>query len=147
VQLEASGLFLPHADLPYVGSAGGAVALNLSADYHGADLPIKKYFIQAEIVTPGGDIITPGSVCFKSVSGYDIVKLFSPSWGLLGLIVSVTFRVLPTSARHEYESIRMKEIDRARFLSGLEESNHDTDAVYARKIRNKFDPNQILPIV
>jgi FAD/FMN-containing dehydrogenase len=145
--LAPDKLFLPHSALPYVGSIGGALAVNLAAELNGHDLPIKKYFIKATVVLPTGEIITPGSVCFKSVAGYDIVKIFAGSWGLLGLIVSASFRVLPTSAMHEYESMRQKKIDRTHFLSGLLPENHDTDAVYSRKVKEKFDPNGVLPIV
>lgn len=145
--LRPHGLFFPHGLLPYVGSAGGAVAVNLLAQLNGHRLPIKKYLIKAEIVTPTGEIITPGSVCFKSVSGYDIVKLFAPSWGLLGLLASVTFRVLPLSAIDEFASMKMQSIDRDHFLSGLSVDNQSVDADCARKIKEKFDPNGILPIV
>lgn len=145
--LAADHLYLPHGALPYVGSVGGGVAVNLSARLHTYDLPLKRHLIKAEIVTPEGEIVTPGSVCFKSVSGYDIVKLFAGSWGLLGLIVSATFRVLPDSAAPEYAPMVMNRIDRENFLSGLDVSNDDTDALYSRKIKAKFDPNGVLPIV
>lgn len=147
VDLEPNGLFCPLADLPYVGSVGGAVAINLSGQLAGHSLPMKRYLIKAEIVTPTGEIVKPGSVCFKSVSGYDVVKLFAPSWGLLGLVVSATLRVLPLSARAEYAELKMNGIDRRRFLSGLDENNADADAVYSRKIKEKLDPNTILRIV
>lgn len=145
--LAEKNLYFPHSALPYVGSIGGAVAINLSAELNGHDLPIKKYLIMAEIVTAEGEIIRPGSVCFKSVSGYDIVKMFAPSWGLLGLIVTATFRVMPSTAIEEYAGMKMKAVNRDRFLAGLDESNKNTDAAYSRKIKNKFDPAHVLPIV
>jgi len=145
--LEPHGLFCPLADLPYVGSVGGAVAINLSGQLGGHALPIKRYLIRAEVVMPEGEVVTPGSVCFKSVSGYDAVKLFAPSWGLLGLVVSATLRVLPLSARHEYVGLTMNAVDRENFLAGLDEHNTDTDAVYSRKIKQKLDPNGVLPII
>ncbi|MCP4684085.1 MAG: FAD-binding oxidoreductase [bacterium] len=147
IRLKEKSLWLPHSALPYVGSVGGAIAVNLSADLHGHDVPIKKYFIQSEIVTPEGEIITPGSVCFKSVSGFDIVKIFAPSWGLLGLVVSAAFRVMPISGAAEFDSMTMHAVDREHFLSGLDEANKDADAVYSRKIKAKFDPAGILPVV
>lgn len=140
-------LYFPPSGLPYVGSAGGAVATNLTATVAGHRFPIKKYLIKAEVVTPRGEIISPGSVCFKSVSGYDIVKIFAPSWGLLGLLVSLTFRVLPSSAVGEYRDMTMLGIERDVFLAGLDASNDDVDAVYSRKVKAKFDPNTILPMV
>lgn len=147
VELTPRKLMMPHATLPYVGSAGGAVAVNLTAELNGHNLPLKKYLIKAEVVTPQGEIITPGSICFKSVSGYDIVKLFAPSWGLLGLLVSVTFRVMPGAAAEEFAGLKMLAVDRRHFLAGLDESNSDTDAVYSRKIKAKFDPRNTLPII
>ena len=101
----------------------------------------------AEIVTGDGEIVRPGSVCFKSVSGYDVVKIFAPSWGLLGMVISATFRVLPETAAEEYIGIKMKAIGRENFLAGLDENNQDPDAIYCRKIKNKFDPAHVLPIV
>ncbi len=145
--LKEENLWLPHSALPYVGSVGGAIAVNLSADLHDHDVPIKKYFIQAEIVTPEGEIITPGSVCFKSVSAYDIVKIYAPSWGLLGLVVSAAFRVMPISGADEFATMKMHAIERQHFLAGLDQSNEDADAVYSRKIKAKFDPAGVLPIV
>ncbi|MGH8016232.1 MAG: FAD-binding oxidoreductase, partial [Candidatus Zixiibacteriota bacterium] len=146
-ELKAANLLLPHSRLPYVGSVGGSIAVNLNAELHGHDLPLRRYFIWAEVVTPEGDIIKPGSVCFKSVSGYDIVKIFAGSWGLLGLIVSAGFRVLPITAEDEYKSLKQKEIKREQLLDSLVDSIPTVDAVYSRKIKSKFDPTGVLPIV
>jgi FAD/FMN-containing dehydrogenase len=147
LQLERIKLSLPHSTLAYVGSVGGAIAAGLSVELDGQDLPLKKYFIKAEIVTPEGDIIRSGSSCFKSVSGYDIIKVFYNSWGLLGLIVSATFRVMPTATAAELGPMKMKAINREDFLTGLTETNTTAAAVYSRKVKAKFDPGGILPVV
>ena len=146
-RLREKELYLPHASLPYVGSVGGALAVGLSADYDGHDFPLKKYFIKADLVTPDGESITPGSTCFKSVAGYDIVKIFSGSWGLLGLIVSATFRVMPLVGESDFVSITQKEISRAALEKALNQANSVPDAVYSRKIKEKFDPQHILPLL
>lgn len=140
-------LYLPHADLPYVGSVGGAIAAGLNTTMHGHQVPLKKYLVKATVVTPEGDIITPGSVCFKSVSGYDIVKLFWNSWGLLGLIISASFRIMPATARPEFATMTLDAINRRPILAVLDEKNTTVDASYSKKIRNKFDPQGIFPIV
>lgn len=147
IHLAEQNLWLPHSSLPYVGSVGGSIAAGLSSDFDSHDFPLKKYLIQAEIVTPEGEIVKPGSVCFKSVSGYDIVKIFAGSWGLLGLIVSATFRVMPVSASEEYAAMKLKAVDRKPLIETLDEKCTDTDAVYSRKIKARFDPNSILPII
>ncbi|UCG62976.1 MAG: FAD-binding oxidoreductase [Candidatus Zixiibacteriota bacterium] len=146
-QLEHKNLWLPHSSLPYVGSVGGALAIGLAADFENQDFPLKRYFLKAEIVTPEGDIVSPGSVCFKSVSGYDVVRIFAGSWGLLGLIVSASLRVMPLSAAAEYVSARLKAADRGGLLEALDTSSDDPDAIYSRKIKAKFDPEGVLPIV
>ncbi|MEW6412453.1 MAG: FAD-binding oxidoreductase [Candidatus Zixiibacteriota bacterium] len=147
LDLEEFQLWLPHSSLPYVGSVGGSIAAGLCAALDKHDLPLKKYFIKAEIVTPEGDIIKPGSACFKSVSGYDIVKIFFGSWGLLGLIINATFRVMPKSATGEFSSMKLKAIDRRPLLDVLDDDNLDPDAVYSRKVKTKLDPNGVLPLV
>lgn len=145
--LKSDNLYFPHSSLPYVGSVGGALAVGLTGQLHGADVPLKKYFIMAQIVTPEGETITPGSRCFKSVSGYDIVRLFAGSWGLLGLIVRATFRVMPLSGADDFAAMTQKEVSRASLLRSLDETNESVDALYSRKIKAKFDPNTIFPIV
>ncbi len=99
------------------------------------------------MVTPEGEIIKPGSVCFKSVSGYDVVKLFASSWGLLGLIVEATFRVMPKSGADDFVNWTMQPLDRTDLIAVLTDKNPDTDAVYSQKIKSKFDPENIFPIV
>jgi FAD/FMN-containing dehydrogenase len=147
LNLKRTELYLPHSALPYVGSVGGALAVGLSGELHGHEVPIKKYFIQAEIVTPQGEIIKPGSTCFKSVSGYDIVKIFSGSWGLLGLITTATFRVMPLIGADDFAPMKQNEITRDGLLFSLENSENSADAGYSKKIKAKFDPENILPVI
>jgi FAD/FMN-containing dehydrogenase len=145
--LKEKNLFIPHANLPYVGSVGGALAVGLTAEMHGHDVPLSRYFLKAEIVTPEGEIITPGSICFKSVSGYDVVKIYAGSWGLLGFIVSASLRVMPDTALDDYATMQQKSVDRSGLIKDLDVKNNDPDAVYSRKIKTKFDPNNVLPLI
>ncbi len=146
-RLQESKLWLPHASLPFVGSVGGAVAGGLNSMYETHELPLKKYLIKAEIVTPEGEIIEPGSVSFKSVSGYDIVKVYCGSWGLLGMVVSATFRIMPTEGSEEYKAITMQKLSRENLVASLDEKNTTNDSMYSKKIKAKFDPNNILPVL
>jgi FAD/FMN-containing dehydrogenase len=140
-------LLLPHSSLPYTGSVGGAIAVGLSADLHGHDFPLRRYLLKAKIVTVRGEIIEPGSVCFKSVSGYDVVKIFAGSWGLLGMVITASFRVMPVSAASDYAPARQKPVDRRKLLDGLLGDERDADVIYSRKIKAKFDPNNVLPVL
>lgn len=147
LHLKEFGLFLPHGDLPYVGSVGGALAAGLSARHLDHTLPISRYLIMAEIAVPEGKVIKPGSACFKSVSGLDIVKIFSPSWGILGLIVTATLRVLPLTAREEYTDICQLPVEYEKFAEMYTHPGDNQSAVYSIKIKEKFDPNHILPLI
>ncbi len=147
VNLAKHHLFLPHSNLPYVGSVGGALAVGLSCEYQMHDLPISRYFIKAEIATPEGEVIVPGSACFKSVSGFDIVKIYSPSWGQLGLITKAWFRVMPTSEAYMYDSIVQKPVDYSKFATLYQNPGDNVSAQYSLKIKQKFDPNGVLPLI
>ena len=147
LHLKEFGLFLPHADLPYVGSVGGAMAVGLAAMRHDHPLPIGRYLIMAEIAVPDGKVIKPGSACFKSVSGLDIVKIFSPSWGLLGMIATATFRVLPLTVRDEYEEMYQLPVEYHKFSQIYKRPSDNQSAVYSLKVKDKFDPRGILPLV
>jgi FAD/FMN-containing dehydrogenase len=145
--LHDHGLFLPHADLPYVGSVGGAIATGLSALHDKHFLPISRYFLMSQIVVPQGDIINPGSACFKSVSGFDIVRMFSPSWGLLGMIITATLRVLPLSIKGDFADLVIQEQDFRSFSDRYKNPGDNQSAIYSIKIKNKFDPDNILPLI
>ena len=41
----------------------------------------------------------------------------------------------------------MKEVDRKGLIDMLDESNSETNALYNRKVKAKFDPENVLPIV
>jgi hypothetical protein len=110
-------------------------------------LPIGRYFIKAEIAVPEGKVIKPGSACFKSVSGLDIVKIFSPSWGTLGMIATATFRVLPITVREEYEDMKMLPIEFEKFARTYTQPGDNQSAVYSLKIKNKFDAGNIFPLI
>lgn len=46
-----------------------------------------------ELVTGFGEIVRPGGRVVKNVAGFDLVRLFTGSWGTLGALTSVTLRL------------------------------------------------------
>jgi glycolate oxidase len=48
-----------------------------------------------EAILPTGEVVRAGGLVLKDVAGYDLAAVLSGSRGLLGLITSVSFRLLP----------------------------------------------------
>jgi glycolate oxidase subunit GlcD len=75
------------------GSIGGVVATKASA------VPaIRDLILAMRVLLPTGDIVEFGAKTMKNVAGYDAAKLLVGSWGTLGIILDVTFRLFPYPA-------------------------------------------------
>ena len=94
--VRKEGLFYPvdPASLKYCSMGGNAAecAGGPSAVKYGVT---KDYIIGLEVVLANGDIITTGARTEKSVTGYDLTRLFVGSEGTLGIITKLIVRLLP----------------------------------------------------
>lgn len=98
-QLAQAGQWLP-IDPPDDGRAtlGGVVATGLGgAHSYGFGLP-RSFVIGMRVVLADGRAIKAGGSVVKNVAGYDLCKLFTGSYGTLGLITELTFKVRPLPA-------------------------------------------------
>ena len=57
---------------------------------------IARHVIGMKIVRADGNLIKVGGRVVKNVAGYDLSKLFTGSYGTLGVIVEVNFKLRPT---------------------------------------------------
>ncbi len=55
----------------------------------------REYVLGLEVVLPSGDIIKTGGETLKGVVGYDLTRLICGSEGTLGVITSITLKLLP----------------------------------------------------
>lgn len=74
---------------------GGNVATN-AGGIRGAKYGVTRdYVLALEVVLADGRILNTGSSCMKSVSGYDLTRLFVGSEGTLGIITRITLKISP----------------------------------------------------
>ncbi len=55
----------------------------------------RDYVLGLEIVTPKGEILQTGGKTVKSVTGYDLTRLYTGSEGTLGIITKIILRLIP----------------------------------------------------
>ncbi|WP_067500338.1 FAD-binding oxidoreductase [Actinoplanes sp. TFC3] len=83
-------------DLPLPGaSVGGTVAVNTSGPRRMLYGTARDLLIGITVVRPDGTIARAGGKVVKNVAGYDLGKLFTGSYGTLGLITECVFRLHP----------------------------------------------------
>jgi glycolate oxidase FAD binding subunit len=74
---------------------GGVVAANASGPRRHLYGTARDLLIGLTVVTGDGEIVRGGGKVVKNVAGYDVPKLFVGSYGTLGVIVDVTFKLRP----------------------------------------------------
>lgn len=99
-KLKENGQWLP-LDPPDDGRAtiGGVVATGLGgAQQFGYGRP-RGSVIGMKVVLADGSVIKVGGRVVKNVAGYDLCKLFTGSYGSLGIITEINFKLRPRPAR------------------------------------------------
>jgi len=98
-QLGVAGQWLP-IDPPDDGRAtlGGVVATGLGGPHSLGFGPPRSFVIGMKVVLANGRAIKAGGNVVKNVAGYDLCKLFTGSYGTLGLITELTFKLRPLPA-------------------------------------------------
>jgi len=99
-KLAANGQWLP-LDPPNDGRAtlGGIVATGIGGPQQFGYGRPRGSVIGMTVVLADGAVIKPGGRVVKNVAGYDLCKLFTGSYGTLGIITELIFKLRPRPAR------------------------------------------------
>lgn len=92
---EYGFLFPPDPASGKVSTLGGNVATNAGGMKGAKYGTTRDYVLGLQVVLPDGRIMRTGSKTMKSVSGYDLTKLFVGSEGTLGVVSEITLKINP----------------------------------------------------
>ncbi len=99
--LRKDAMWVPLVSPWSAATVGGIVASNMNAPLRMRYGSLRDQVLAVTAVLGNGRIIRAGRPVVKNVAGYDIAKLFVGSYGTLGLIAEVTFKIsaLPRTVR------------------------------------------------
>ena len=121
--LEENGQHFPF-DPPGFGASatiGGTVACGFSGPRRPWSGSLRDYLLGVKLVNGSGAVVQFGGQVMKNVAGYDVSRLMAGSMGTLGLLLEVSFKVLPRPAREltlEFECDQAEAIRRVNQWAG-----------------------------
>lgn len=80
---------------------GGVVACALSGPARPWTGAVRDFVLGARIVNGRGDVLSFGGEVMKNVAGYDVSRLMAGALGTLGVLLEISFKLLPRPARDE----------------------------------------------
>lgn len=117
--LRENGQQLVLDDLIGGSTVGGAVATNQSGPRRMAVGAARDLLIGVTVVRADGTIAKSGGKVVKNVAGYDLSKLLTGSFGTLGVLTEVTFRLHPVPPAGQWVSAEVAAADLAGPVSRL----------------------------
>jgi FAD/FMN-containing dehydrogenase len=142
--LGHAGQWLP-LDPPDNGQAtlGGVVATGLRGNQHSGYGSPRTFVIGMKVALADGRVCKFGGRVVKNVAGYDLCKLFTGSYGTLGIICELTFKLRPKPAKEA--TIRAYGSLPAAFSTGWSIHRAGLFPVAVELVSSGFIPNSKAP--
>src|SRR6266571_1060108 len=96
--LKQAGQWLPIDTPDSSATLGGVVATSWNGPHSFGYGPLRSFVIGMKVLLANGQTIKAGGTVVKNVAGYNLCKLFTGSYGTLGLITELTFKLKPLPA-------------------------------------------------
>jgi glycolate oxidase FAD binding subunit len=100
------------------GTVGGMVAAGLSGPARASVGAVRDYVLGVQMLNGRAEHLSFGGQVMKNVAGYDVSRLLTGSWGMLGVITEVSLKVLPVAPAEATLCFAMSQAD------ALEQLNH-----------------------
>lgn len=138
--LKANNVFYPLSLEDGAGTVGGSVACGLEGKMNDQKVLTKDFILGVQAVTSSGEILDAGARVFKSVTGYDLPRLFTGSWGTLGIITEISLRLHPLGRKSDYQNVTIlppvrRSLDKS--------SPEDPKTRLNIRLKEEFDPEGI----
>ena len=118
------------------GTIGATVATESSGPLAHAFGTPRDQVLGLEVVSGTGDVIRAGGRVVKNVAGFDLTRLFTGSWGTLGVITEITVRLRAMPAAEAHLAVAVPD-DRPAALAALTRAAMDLRATpYAIELVN-----------
>ena len=128
------------------GTVGGCIACNFAGSRRFKSGSVRDFVLGFRGVNGKGDIIKSGGTVVKNVTGYDLSKLISGSFGTLVALTEITLKVSPKKTSQNTIIIYEKDPKKISLLFDqvLSSSNEISGAVFVpdEPVNKKFDQNK-----
>ncbi len=111
-ELARDQVWVPLASPWSESTIGGIVATNFNAPLRMRYGALRDLILAITTVLPDGRIIRAGKPVVKNVAGYDLPKLFVGSYGTLGVMTDVTFKIVPFPRARATMVVPVDDLDR-----------------------------------
>jgi len=88
---------------------GGTVACGLAGPARAWSGPLRDFVLGARMLTGDGRVLRFGGEVMKNVAGYDVARLLAGSFGVLGVLLDVSLKVLPRPLGQRTLALEMEE--------------------------------------